>query len=280
MIRIVLQYLCVALAGLVVGPFLRGLSMRVEAPTGEPGVPAMLGTSPVFGLVMLAGCLVIAGMMGVLASALVSRATGFFTAGVAFAWVAWAQGGVGELVRSTGRADIVMPLAIEGFVLGAVAVGCVWAIQRFARVRVMSDESAQSMPDERPIQWQAIGAAVSCIAGGAVALIVARTDDAAQVFGAAAAGTACGVGIARLVTSLRVTALWHAIGIALLAGIAPIAGSLLAGVSVESVYAAEISGLTRILPAQWIAGMLIGLPVGIAMGDSFVDRGMDAEAKR
>lgn len=280
MIRIVLQYLYVAVAGLVVGPFLRGLAMRVESATGEAGVPAMLSANPASGFAMLAGCLVIAGMLGAAASALVSRATGFFTAGIAFAWVAWAHGSVGDLVRNTGRSDIGVPMAIEGSVLGAIAVACVWAIQRSARMRVIGENASQTMPDERPITWQAIGAAVSCLAGGVVALAVARTDGAAQVFGAAAAGTACGVGVARLVTSLRVSALGHAVGIAALAACAPIAGMLLASVTVESVYAGEISGLSRILPSQWIAGMLIGLPVGIAFGDSLVDRGIEAESRR
>ena len=266
MLKSALRWGCLLGAVLVVGPIVGRVIDLAPASDGSGAATGLVTASPVVGLGAMVAGLALAGAVGVVAARLVTPRVGVFCFGLALAWGCWSTGRVEDLLR-TGSTDNPLPaLGVEGGLLGLVAGAIVLVAMRVAR----REETADAEPLASRVSGTAIGGAAAAALIGAWA--VARSDAVGQVLAAGIAAGLIGAAVARtLAPRAPFAALAGAIPVVALVG--PILGGVLTGGDLHaSVFAGRESGLARLMPLDWVAGMLMGLPLGATWAGSLVEK--------
>lgn len=287
-----------ALLGL--GPALWLLTHGLRAADGvSPTSPGLAGAA---GLAIGVVVVVLLGGMGMLVARLTSLRWGVFVAGVAAAWAAAGVGGGGggssgggggalaDVLR-TAPASALGSLAVEGFVLGAVLVvgviGMHWAAGRRpggdhdpARAGWRGgDHAHRAHAHHRDETWAArvgladlaTSVAVAVAAGFIVPALVAQSGLKGQtVAGALLAGLLAATAGSFLSRRWGHSPIGPAVGLAIVAGAAPLVASLMvpAGSLVRLANDGSILAAAKALPLDWVAGALLGIPLGLAWGQS------------
>lgn len=253
-------------AALLVGPVVAGMLSGLTAPDGGSGHTLLVSEAPVMGLILGVAAVVLAGIYGFITLKLSTLRLAIFNMGVILAWAAAAEGRLNAIARHTSDAGVMNRLGIEALILSIVAVAFVWLLIRFGGKHAAEERALKA--DSR------IPAAMATVllAGGAAAFIMARTDAFGQTLGAAIAAGIAGITLARIVA--HTCPLIHLVVAACaLAVVSPVAAGVLSGNEFRAaVYSGEILALGRIMPFDWIAGLLIGAPVGTLWAHSFTEK--------
>lgn len=273
--RGIFRHILTALAVLAIGPIAGAIAGDVRLPGGANGATALTSESPARGALLLLIALAITGATGTLAARLYGTRQGLLCAGLVGAWVAWRQGTVEGVLINARSGGPLTQLAIEGLLVGAVTVVMVWMVMRAARSRdraasAHNGRGASELPSalERlpAVAFSAALGATGAMLGSylfGVEAIKGQTVFAAFI-GSVCAGAAAqfvqpegehngGVGIGAFV------------GIACVAALAPVwamwsHGSLVA----EAAFAGNLTRVANVGPVDWLAGALLGVPVGAA----------------
>jgi hypothetical protein len=263
---------------LVVGPLAwlctsRGLAF--DAVT--PATPILSGSGPVVGLLLGVIALALAGGYGAAVAWYTTPRWGLFNAGVVAVWAAAGTGRIDDLIRvhnpGTGMAPL-GALAVEGAVLGAVAVGVGLGLHLIAlrRRQIPTITDRREEHAAREAGEFALIAAVGVIMAGVVSFVVIQNTLKGQTI---AAGALAGLLAATLGTFISER--WGRAGLAYIAGFALVAFlAPLVAVFVErggtalirSANGVNLFAPARALPLDWIAGGLLGIPLGLAWGQS------------
>ncbi len=167
-----------------------------------------------------------------------------------------------------------MVLAAEGLLLGAVSVAMVYALWAVVP-RSMHPKSGprQEQAFRNPALAMAIPIAV--VAGGIAAAFIAGSPLKGQAVAAAVVGgIAAGAAIRLFDLHTPVPAMF--VAIAALATLGPLSGVVMAGSGVVSAtYRGTLFPLAWILPLDWIAGGLLGIPLGVAWAASMMEKKKD-----
>lgn len=260
------RHILTAFSVLAIGPLAGAIAGDIRLPDGSHGASALTSESPVHGGIMLLIALLIVGATGTLGSRLFGSRHGTLCAGLVAAWIAWNQGSTERVLINARDGSPLPALALEAALVGLFLVSITAAIFRVAPVSRRSDRG--SIVRTLPMTLGAIGVGAGAGLLG-VHLFGVESLKGQTVFavfvGAVLAGAA-----ARLVisgadeTAPRAATLAGFCSIALLCMAGPLAAILAHG---EGASAAAFAGrLVRVAnpsAADWLAGGLLGVPIGV-----------------
>lgn len=285
---------------LVVGPLAGSLTAALRTPTGSTEATALVSSSPILGLGAAVAAVVLAGLVGLVAVRLVNVHSGMTAAGLVLAWATWRTGTVDELIRAARSDAPLVRLAFEGGIFGILGVALAALLVAAARP---SDPEAPAEPPPRkgmkprppaadaslrerlrrafPRAEAAAGIGAGLLAGAAAAWLIAQEPLKGQALAAAVVGGVAAGVVGRLVDS-RTPILGFFIAMATLAIAGPITGMLIAprGGAFAAVNTGTLFPLAVPLPLDWIAGALLGIPLGAAWAASMVEKSEGQTARQ
>lgn len=263
-----LKWVSILIAALVLGPLAGSLVGRVRGTDGGPGATALLSESATTGVAMSAATLVLACIAGVIGGRLAGLRTAMFSAGLVVAWGAFSTARLDTIIRRSHDVASLWTLAGEGVLLAILASVATLVIVHTAKPELEARHHAKLL------SLESIKGGVAAIAIGAIgAMLVARTSkDVGQALGAAAVAGIVGTLVGRIIAH-RAPLAAFAVAAFMLAAIGPLTGAMVNGTSiVERVYAGTEFALARIMPLDWIAGVMLGVPVGASWASSMVEK--------
>lgn len=271
---------------LLAGPLAWLLTSRVLDATGGHGSSLLLSASPTSGLLRGIGAILLAGVIGVITTRLVTLRWALWNSGVVLAWAAAGLGTADSIVRARGGTpaaaqSMLTTSAIETAIIGVLIVALAILVER-----LRADKALQQYDDadETPAKRIGMIAASGLAAGGTVAivtLIVMINNLKGQAIFSVAAGSAVGAVVAGLVRPRG--PLWVVIAGAVLAGtVGPIVVKFLVVPSqlVEQIYAVTLPGIARVTPMDYAAGAMLGTPIGVWLAIGLIEKAEDAHASK
>ncbi|MBX3376940.1 MAG: hypothetical protein KF678_08055 [Phycisphaeraceae bacterium] len=251
------------LALLLAGPAAGSLMHLARTADGGQGT-ALVNTSPLLGLLAAAGALAIAAVIGLLSVRIIGFAHALTAAGYILAWAAWKSGDVSDLIRTAGSGAPLTRLSVEGLLLGIPTCAIVWFMHRLS---IAAPTKLRLTPNTL------VCILTATAAGGVAAWLIAATPLKGQAVFAAIAGGVFAAAASRLVDfSAPIPTMF--IPIVLLSIIGPLTGLFMSGASgvVPSLYKGSLFPLAHITPLDWIAGGLLGIPMGVSWAGSMIEK--------
>lgn len=286
----IIRWTIYLLALFVIGPLAGAMTGSLRASDGSHAATPLFSTTPILGLVYGIAALLIALLVGVAAARLVSTASGFTAAGLVVAWAAWTTGDVDQMIRVSHSGSPLLSQSLEGAIFGVLALGIaavLWIIGRPEQ----TDPNKRKDPEDALIAALSQGPAklfykvfkgkggaavipVALLAGAAAAWFIGVSPIKGQaVFAAITAGIVAAAA-GRLV-ELEVSLPTLIVPIVALAILGPLAGYAMAGGAdkvVASAYANSLFPVANITALDWIAGALLGVPIGVGWAGSMMER--------
>lgn len=242
-------------AGLFVGS-LRGVD-------GGTHASLLIGQSPVAGLVAGVLAFALAALSGAIGSKAAGLNVGLGCAGLTLSWAAWLSGRLDEIVL-VSRVSPMPGLILEGLVVTLLLMGVVVVVRRAAERH--TDPETEGGTSAIAVSL-GVGLAMSAVA----AWLLAVEPLKGQTIGAAFVAGLVGAATARLVF-LRLPG-WAAASLpAILAILGPLATHAIAGDVVADVFDRSLFRLGWLMPLDWAAGALVGIPLGLAWTDNVVQQ--------
>lgn len=261
-------------AVLAVGPFVGALTAWLRAPDGGSDATPLVSTSPALGLAAAIAAVLAALIVGVIGARLVGAKAGMSAAGLVLAWAAWRTGTIDQIIRGNGTGDVLWRLAAEGVIFGVAGVALAFVVAALARADHEDKEAHAGAPARRLSPGAMAGPVIAgVIAGGAAAWLIAQTPLKGQAFAGAVVGAMFAAAAGRLI-DMRAGLATLAIPVAVLAILGPLSGIVM-GASPNMLVAGRngaLFPLANILPLDWIAGGLLGIPLGIGWAASLVEK--------
>jgi hypothetical protein len=280
MAEAILRWSLLSLAVLIVGPAALMLLAPLTASDGVTATSPILSIGPSGGMVLGLGREVLALIMalgfGYCTAKFTSTRWGLLTAGAAAAWVAHGCGRIDEILRIDPVRGQYWMLAVEGAVLGAVAVGGAWLIAKAGEQDHLNTPPPGHFVPEHVLREPAdspakLGVSTVCclICGIAGAWLVAVSTLKGQTLAAGAIGALI-AGIVSAMLHKQASAPWLVAMFACLAAACPMVAALLLPSQAVPLLtlsnSGELAGPFKLMPMDWIAGALIGLPTGAKWG--------------
>jgi len=270
LMRVVLQWVFAAIAALIVGPIAGWATALNHGVDGSGDATMLVGASVATGVLGHAVALALAGGLGLVASRVLGGRYGLFTAGVVLTWAAARTGRVETILSAQPETGTVVSLMIEGGVLAAAAAALAWLICR-------DKEHENPAQQEKALSGETLlGLAAALVAGGLGAWLAARDDIKGQTIAAAWVAGALGATLARVLAHrtpgwsvVLGACLCGVVGPALAVSVAPeklLIGMYSGGIS------SELLSLMRVAPLDWIAGVFMGVPVGMSWAGSMMEK--------
>lgn len=258
-----------AVAALVAGPIAGWLVEMARAAHGGTDPTALLSASPVIGVALYAAAFVVAGAVGAAAAKVAHSGVALASAGIVLAWVAWRTARIDDVFRFAGEGPAFWTLAIEGLLMAAGGVGVGALILRMepARGGGKTDEFDGLLSGH-----SLAGGIAGLVAGLMAAWALARSDAVGQTF-AAAIGAGVAAAVVGRVVSVRAPVLaFIAVG-SLLAFAGPAIAAIMSPADpVRAAYAGTLIPIARVMPIDWIAGIFIGVPIGVTWANGMVHK--------
>ncbi|MCX5689855.1 MAG: hypothetical protein NTV94_08770 [Planctomycetota bacterium] len=286
MVKSTIRWTFILAVLLLVGPMIGWLARSMHDVHGGHSCSLLVSGTAARG-VMVAMVTAATGLvLGAIASRLFSLGTGLACAGFCYTWAAWNLGTVEGIVRTSGGGASLMTLGIEGAVLMVLAAATVHACTRAAAGAQPVDPErsvpsgigsllAKAAPQGTGLGPILIAAAIGAVSGGLVASIFAVNGLKGQsLFAAIAAGVACGLAASSVAGSSKVVLhpLTPMLGMVLLALVGPMVAKFMHGSHLlELMYQDKMFPLSRILSVDWVAGALLGVPIGMGWGGVVLD---------
>lgn len=278
----------------LVGPLAGTLTAALRSETGSAQATPLVSSTPVLGIAAGAAALAIALGLGLVGARLVNVHSGMTAAGLVAAWAAWRTGTTHEILREARAADPLWTLVVEGLIFAVLGVALAAALVLAAKrgdpeeptiqlsrggaprpAEGFAERLRQAMPG--PGTAVALLAALAAAAGAA--WLIAQSPMKGQaIIAAVGAGLAAGV-VGRLVDG-RTPILTFFLVIGVLCVVGPATGALVApaGGPVAAMMAGRLFPLAVPVPLDWIAGGLLGVPMGAAWAASMVEKHTAAAA--
>ena len=257
------NWILMLLAFFVGGPVVSAVYSLAHSSTGGPGVVALLSTPMVGGLVALVGAAALAGVIGVVCARLSGQQNGMRCAGFALAWAAFDAARIDDVLRHNDGAFVM--LALEALIAGGVVLGfavLMWRLSGAKRAEGKGSSAGEA----------AIAVAIASIVGMLFAGAVARNEMFGQCIAATIGAGVVGTLVARLMYPGAPLRVCYAAGIVLGAGLQIVAAGIEGGSAVQSIDLGSYLAIARPMPLDWIAGYLIGVPLGASWAESMVEK--------
>ena len=278
MLQAILRWTIPLLALFVLGPIAWLLTFNLRAPDGSGEVSLLVGRSPAQGALMGAGAMLLALVVGLLGARLLGGRRGLFSAGLVMAWAAAGTGHVDLILGRTNSSQTLWMLAAEGAMLTVLLVLCAWLILSIKPKPItLNSNPAPVVADEPRALFDsstlpALGATLA--AAGLVAWLLTFDTHKGQTITAVVIAAMVGTMIARIL-SQTVSPLIFIVAVAVLGIVGPAAATFIhPSVSgpTRAALAGNLFALARPMPIDWIAGALIGVPLGLSWAGSLVEK--------
>ncbi|MBY0113187.1 MAG: hypothetical protein K2Y21_10210 [Phycisphaerales bacterium] len=275
--KAVFEWVTLLTALAIVGPFVALPLAWLTTASGATDATPLTSTQPALGIGYTLLAMVGALLAGWLGTKTVSRGMGMAAAGFVLVWVAARSGTSAMILRDAGSASAAaIRLTIEAAILAIPALWLVTIVQRPTPIE--SDESVYPLTECRTDLVQGLKDAVTSrglqvvLAAAAGAILGSMFASIGMLKGQAIfdgffAGLLGGAGGGLLLAGVENPrpALAPYLGVALVMIAAPIAASFYHGASLRTVaVTGELIAPARLIPMDWIAGMLIGVPWGLS----------------
>jgi len=286
MVKSIIRWTFILAVLLAAGPLVGQLAQSVHDHQGGRDCSLLISGSPLWGIAVGAMIAAVAMVVGFIGSRFFSLGTGLACAGLIYMWAAWNLGATESLIRASGGTLRFELLGLEGAALMALAAFTAHLCTKAAAPAQPADPERRTLAGlgallvkaapadtKLPIVLLSIGASI--LAGALVGSVLAVNGLKGQaLFAAIAAGIACGFAAASVANSSKVTL--HPVapmaGMLVLALLAPIAARVLHGTHlVDLMYQDRLLPLARILSVDWVAGALLGVPVGMSWAGVVLD---------
>lgn len=267
------RWILISLALLVLGPVLATLTGLGHDAWGGGATTALLSSSPALSLSMVVLAILLAGAFGMIAARLTTVGVGMFCAGAALSWSAHAGATVEGLIRISSSDLSLWMLSIEGAGLGALTIG----ISIF--ILNKSNERPTRTSTYGGFDFQsALAVGVSFLVAAIVAWVIAREGTPGQTLAATWIGAMLAVAAGRSVAPSASVATCLA-GVLLVSVVGPLAAVILHGGGlVEASYSGGLFPLARMTPLDWVAGALLGAPMGSVWAASVIEKNVHSES--
>jgi hypothetical protein len=296
-LRLITIAVCLVVAGPLAGSVVGGLRL----PDGSSGATGLTSQTPGVGALVLLVAISIAGLAGVGASRLFGARHGMLCAGLVMAWVAWRQGTAERIVMQTRDGASMLLLALEGVLVGVAGVLVAAAVLAADGGRGREGRSdlgasvAQGAFVEvwmgnlaaliRGFRWGGGGWVVSAgvglvLAASAATLLGVEGLKGQMVFAAVGAGALAGAA-SRALERGRELAVVSVLAPFVAIGVLGVAGPLVAwwfqrGEVVEMAFAGRLFRVANPIASDWLAGALLGMPLGVTWAGSLLPRPIPA----
>jgi hypothetical protein len=278
MLQAILRWAIPLLALFVLGPLALLLTASLRAIDGSGEASLLVGRSPTQGLLMGVGAILIALVVGVVGARLLGARRGLFSAGLVLAWAAWGTGHVDKVLGQTNSSQTLWMFAAEAALLTLLGGACAWVILKIkpkpitfnAQAPIEIRPEPSSLLDSSALP--AIGA--SLLAAALVAWLLAFDTQKGQTIGAAIIAAMIGTMVARMVSQSVSPALFVA-AVGVLGIVGPAAATFIhpsASGPARAALAGTLFALARPMPFDWLAGAMIGVPLGLAWAGSLVEK--------
>lgn len=266
MLKWVLILAAIVAVGPAVGALVGGLRLEAD------GSRATLLTGGVGGgLLALIALGFGAAALGAVMSRWLNQADGMNVAGLVAAWGAWCQGDADRIIHAAGS-GVLWRWPVEGLMAAAIGIAIFIIIDTCA-----SERSREPGSVVRAVASKSglIAIVAAAVVGAAAAWIVGFQALRGQAIFAAIAGGIAGGAAACLAgaATAREARATGSIGLLALAVIGPLAAALVHGDrAAEAADAGRLIPLAVILPLDWVAGALLGVPVGVQWAHSMIEK--------
>ncbi len=267
---------------LVAGPAVGMLVGSVHAVDGGPASP-LVSSAPALSLAAAIGALVVALLIGLVTARILGLAPALTAAGLVVAWAAWKTADNDQLVRTAQSGSPLVKLAVEGAILGIFGLAIIFTCWMFSRHEGIETSQKRRSVEERLIAAVLIkmfagkGGAVSIVVGAAAAAVAAWLIGISPlkgqaVFAAIVAGTFSAAACRLVDFESPIPTMF--LPLALLAIVGPLTGLALSGSAgvVAATYKGSLFPLANISPLDWIAGGLLGIPIGVSWAGSMIEK--------
>lgn len=281
MVQAILRWVFPLAAMFVLGPLAWMMTGTLRARDGSADASLLVCVSPMMGVGIGVGVMLIALVVGMLGARLIGATRGLLCAGLVLVWAAAGTGRVDEILGQTGGGGTLWMLSAEGLMLTVIGAGIAWLILRTPLKPLGGLAATSNEQHEADVggmtMWDssvpmALGAAI--LGAAVVGWIVAFDAQKGQTIGAAVlAGVGAAV-VARLVSQTASPAVFIA-GVALLGVAGPAAATLVHGSGLGPTRAAingSLLALARPLPLDWVAGAMLGVPMGLSWAGSLIQK--------
>ncbi len=246
-------------AALVLGPVAGILAAQLTDPAGGPHATLLVTQTPLLGAACAIGVGLLASLAGLLGVRIGTPNVGLLCAGIVLTWASVRSGRVDEII-AVSRDSPFYRFVLEGLLTALVALLLIEVIRRFRR----------QTPPEPSLLLSARALGAGLVAAAFTAWLFAVDAAKGQTIAAAAASGVLGAAIARMVLVSIPPRI-----IVVIPGVLAIVSPLLAELTTEDAVRASFEGtlfrLAWITPLDWLAGGLLGIPLGLAWTDSIAD---------
>lgn len=264
--RFLRAWIVVALAVFLIGPLAGLMTASLHGTDGGPDATLLVSQRPALGIGVAAGIAVLALLTGYAGTRLASANVGLASAGVVLLWASARTGRVDTII-AIQRASPLPTFILEGLLVALLALVVVQVIRR-------ADPNDRTEPALGRAAW---ALAAGLIGAGLTAWVVAVEPTKGQTIAAAIGAGIMGSAIARMVLLSIPPHL-----VLVLPAILAVAGPLATTVVADDVVTQSLDGtlfrLGWIPPLDWLAGALIGIPVGMAWTESVVEQHASSES--
>jgi hypothetical protein len=288
MLKAALRWTLIIASLFGVGPLAAMLMNRLHDADGGHAVTVFLNSNLAAGLMAGGALLCAALIVGWIGSQYFSLNTGMATAGFVLAWGRFGEGTLEEIVRRTGNGKDLPLLAAEGVLFVLLGAAMTWLLMSVAHRAQTSPEvpgAASKVPllitgsgNDKASAVLGMSVLVGALAAAGVAWLLAMSTQPGQTF-MAALGAALAAGAASQMLAgskdFTLSPIAPMLSLALVAVAGPVIAIVLYGQGqglVEAVFAGKAFPLTRPISLDWVAGGMLGVPVGLGWAGSRLDK--------
>lgn len=263
--NLIIAWIPALAAAFVLGPIAGHLASQLTDQAGGPHATLLVTQTPLLGAACAIGVALIAALAGLLGVRIRTPNVGLLSAGIVLCWASARSGRVDEIIAVT-RDSPFDRFILEGLLVALVALLLIETIRRFRR----------HTPPEPPLLLSVRALGAGLIGAGFTAWLFAADAAKGQTIAAAIASGVIGAAVARMVLVSIPPRLIAVLPVAL--GIfSPLIAHLTTPDAVRASFEGTLFRLALITPLDWLAGGLIGIPLGLAWTDSIAEPEHEAQ---
>lgn len=284
-----LHWVVIILSVLVVGPICSHPFLRLMDADGGRAVTMLISGDTLRGL--LAGLAVLGGtaIVAAIGAYCCSAGVSFASASFVLAWGAWRTTDADTLIRRTRSGQDLVWIAIESLVLMLAMMLCAMMVMAITRARTRSENapkntvrgvwqmllsSEQRDPGSAMVTASVVGV-TSLAVGLVVSIACVSTLKGQAVFATFVGGIAAGWGAQLVARAMHCTPspTLVMLGFVLPAVAGPLVAKVMHGDTVTAaLFAGQLFPLARVMPFDWAAGAMMGVPVGLSWAGAMIDQ--------
>lgn len=268
----VMTWVCAVVALLVAGPIVAIALGLSDTPTGLPSAGIATASSPAMGVIGAVVAGMVALVVGLLARLFLSDRYAVFSAGLVLCWYAGETGNTAALMREFEPGRLMTLFAVDGALLTVLGGGVAWVLSRKRSRPLPAHLHREPEPGRLLGGESAIALGLSAVGAIAGAYLVAVTGLGGQTLAAGIAGGFV-AGLVCRVALQRAPMVSVVLGVGVGGVSAPLIGGMgLPAGGLAAIYGGDLFAPARLGPGDWLAGALVGVPVGQYAALGLLDR--------